>query len=815
MKLKKLWVFFCFFSMMFISQVYAETFEPFVVKNINIVGLKRVSLGAAFIHLPIKKGDTVDSQSLAYAIRSLYASNSFESIEAKSVDNVLIFHVKERPAISSIVFEGNDAMSEDQLKEILASANIKEGDGLDRTKIREIEKGLEEFYFSQGKYNTKVRIQVVDLERNRVELVFDFIESDAAQIVQINFTGNDTFSDEVLLDEIKLRDDVPWWNFLSDQQYQKQKLEADIETISTFYRNRGYIRFKVESTQVSISRDNESLYVTLNLNEGAQYKVKEVKILGDLLDKRSEIEKLSKIKLGEQYNAADVTQTEERIRRYLGTFGYAYPEVKSVSDVHDHDKTVILNLMVNSGPRVYVRHINFVGNTATKDEVLRREMRQFEGAWLNKDKVNLSKLRLERLGFFAKVDVEIARLPGIDDQVDVNYTVEEKSTGEFKAGLSYSNQSGFMYQFNVQQRNLFGLGNYLGLQLSRSDALSSVSTTYRNPYFTHSGVSLGGNAFWSSYDAKEDKLFDYKKDTYGFSIDSGFPLSEVTRINFDVSYEYQDISQNSEYEQAKRFYAVYGKNHGERIHFDEYALGVTWTFNSLNRYSFPTQGHEHIIGGKVTIPGSGLQYFDTRYKARHFFPLDDDHKWVFSLKNLFKYSNSYGRKGDHDHILPFWVYHTAGGATIMRGFESNSVGPRAYTVEDKVTTCGGHMCPAGPQTVTVSDNGIGGNALVYLSSELIFPIPFVKDKHQQNLRTALFVDIGNVWDTEFSYTGIPEAERSKLPDYSDPWRYRASAGLSVQWLSPLGLLSFNIAKVLKKQDGDDERFFDFMIGTSF
>ncbi|QYK11797.1 outer membrane protein assembly factor BamA [Shewanella rhizosphaerae] len=806
---------------------WADTFQPFEVTDIQVKGLQRVALGAALLNIPIKVGDTVDEMRLQQAIKSLYSSTNFEHIEVSRDGSVLVVTVKERPTISVVTFEGNKDIKDEQLQESLDGSGVKAGESLDRTMLSGIEKSLQDFYYGVGKYGAKVEAQVINLPRNRVELKFKFTEGLAAEIRQINVVGNTVFSDAELIGMLELKDYVAWWDLFGERRYQKQKLQADLETIKTFYHNRGYIRFEVTSTQVAMTPDRKGLYITINVDEGEQYKVKEVNLTGDLMGREEVMQAILPIKVGDTYNGADVTFTEEMYGKYLGRFGYAYPEVKTYPEIDDETKEVALNVNIKPGKRVYVRSINFTGNQVTKDEVMRRELRQMEGAWLNSAQVEQSKARLNRLGYFETVDTQTVQVPGTDDLVDVDFTVKEQPSGSFNAGVGYGTESGLSLQFGVQQSNFLGTGNQAGINLNTNKYSKNVNINYTDPYFTKDGVSLGGSIYWNEFDAQEANLERYKNSSYGIAVNSGFPINEYNRINGGIGYRHNSISEISAYEQALRFYNIYrdANDPNADLSFDNFELTLGWYRSTLNRGTFPTDGSSQRLSGKMTVPGSDLQYFKTDFDTSFYWPVNRSHSFVLLTKARLGYGNGYGQYNDNDQILPFWENYYSGGSSSLRGFKSNSVGPRSFYLYRGSEPCSpdpaGDTCtlPGDPNRVTVSGGrSIGGNAIATASVEMIVPTPFLDEAYTNSVRTSFFVDAGNVWDTEFdydSYRFLPAEQFDKLSDYSDPGRIRASAGMSVQWLSPMGPMVFSLAWPIKKYEDDDTEIFSFNIGKTF
>ncbi|MBA3988096.1 MAG: outer membrane protein assembly factor BamA [Idiomarina sp.] len=807
----------------------AQAAEPFVVEDIQVQGLQRVALGAALTYIPIQIGDEIDSALVAQTIRELYASAHFDDIEILRDDGTLIIRVTERPTISSVSFEGNSDLDDDQLSDSLRNSGIAVGEQLDRTMISEIESGLEEFYQSVGKYNANVSVTVINLPRNRVELRFNFVEGAAAEVKQINFIGNHSFSREELLREFELRDTLPWWNFFGRRQYQQQQLGGDIESLESFYRNRGYARFRIDSVQVSMTPEKDGIYITLNLDEGDQYEVNEVNVIGDLRGHDSFIESVAQSAEGRRYNASYMTGIEEAVKGYLGRFGYAYPEVRTVPDINDDDLTVDLNFIVELGNRAYVRRINFEGNSATKDEVLRREMRQLEGAWLNQQQVETSRARLERLGYFATVDVETVRVPGEDDQVDLVYRVEEQPSGSIQAGIGYGGFSGLSLNAGISQENFFGTGNSAAINLNTNRFQRDAQISYSNNYFTDDGIALGGNIFYRDFDGSRANLSQYNQRSYGIASNLSFPINEFQRISFGAGYTNTGISQFQQIDQITNFLARYAdaENPESSVNFRTYDLNLGWQRVTLNRGVFPTAGTQNSVNLKVTTPNSDLQYFKLNYRFRYYHPIDNDHRFVFLTRLNLGYGNGYGSTNGVDNTLPFWENFYGGGQDSLRGFETNRVGPRGI-IRQPTFVQGPPDANGNPTRIALGPEfdtyqvaqfrGVGGNAIANASLELIVPTPFAGEDAARAVRTSLFVDVGTVWDTEFnfdSYRNLRNVGQQELWDYSDPSNYQASYGVSVQWLSPMGALTFSLGFPIKSLDPDVEERFNFNLGTTF
>ncbi|PSW01699.1 outer membrane protein assembly factor BamA [Photobacterium lipolyticum] len=789
----------------------AQSAEQFVVDDIRFEGLQRVTLGAALLKMPVRVGDSVDDRDVAEIIQALFASGNFEDIKVFRDGNAILINVLERPTIANITFSGNKAIKDEQLTENLDASNLRMGEALDRTTLSKIEKGLEDFYYSVGKYNASVKAVVTPLPRNRADLKFVFTEGVSAKIQQINVIGNEVFSDDELKGKFNLQAEVPWWNFLADEKYQKQVLAGDLEALRSQYLNNGYLKYKLESTQVAISPDKKGVYITLKINEGEQYRVKSVEFRGELVDRDSEFDKLVTFKSNDIYNGAQVTALEEAVKRKLGESGYAYPQVTTIPDFDDENKEVSLLVNVEPGKRIYVRNIQFSGNTSTKDEVLRREMRQMEGSWLNSKSVERGKDRLSRTGFFETVDVQTVRVPGSEDQVDVKYVVKESNAGSINFGVGFGTESGISFQAGIQQDNFLGTGNRFGINAMMNDYQKNVSLEYRDPYFTLDGVSLGGKIYYNEFEASDANISDYTNQSYGTSLTWGFPFDELNFFEFGLGYDHNKISNTQEYYQIEKFKKIHGFDRGENIiELDDFDWSVSWTRNNLNRGYFPTAGNHQRASFRMTVPGSDAQYFKTQYDIRQYFALNEGHDFSLLLRGRLGYGNGYGSTDNgSDHLLPFYENFYAGGFTTLRGFRSNTVGPKAVYVEGCST---GGSIGGNNSCATGTDDAAGGNAVALASVELIVPTPFASDEVRNQIRTSVFVDAGTVWDTEYD---LKDDDGAFLHDYSDPSLIRASYGAALQWMSPMGPLVFSIARPLKKYDGDDEEFFTFTIGRTF
>jgi outer membrane protein insertion porin family len=826
MKFKQLVVAGLLLSSASLMKANAQTDNPneFVIADIKVEGLQRVALGAALTYLPIKVGDRMNSFRTSQLIRSLYSSTHFESIEIVRDGKTLVVKVKERPTISNIIFEGNDDIKDEQLQESLDGSNIIIGEPLDRTVLTSIENGLKDFFYSIGKYNADVTAIITPLPRNRVDVKLLFEEGDSAKIQQINIVGNEIFSDAELFKQMELQFNAPWWDFLSETRYQKQTLSGDMETLRSYYLDRGYLRYNVDSTQVSMTPEKDGIYITLNVTEGEQYNISEVELVGDLLGFEDYITQVLPLTTGELYNQAEVTYTEEFISKYLGRFGYAYPTVTTIPEINEEDKTVKLTLRVDPGKRIYVRRITFEGNVVTADSVLRQGVSQMEGAWLSNPLLESSKNALSRLTYMEEVDFETVRLPGEDDKVDVIYRVKEQPSGSFNAGVGYGDRTKLSLQAGIQQDNFLGTGKRIAFNVSTVSFQRSVQLSYTDPYFTIDGISLGGSIAYSEFDAGNANLIQYNSKRYSVGANIGYPINEFNRINFGLTFSDEELSRRSSFEQTDRFYSQFinVNDPDAPISYQSYLASVAWSRSTLNRGTFPSAGSSQSASFSVTTPNSDVNYYKALFDSKFYFPLTRNQKWTVLTRLRFGYGNGYSDINGNEQILPFTQNFTAGGSDTLRGFENNTVGPRGIQrIADSTTAPDESTIILGPESdrISISRQSLGGNAMLLGGIELITPTPFVGDEFSNSVRTSLFLDVGNVWDTEFDFKEYRDLEilpgSDEVADYGDYTRYRASAGVSVQWLSPMGPMQFSFSRAIQERSGDDIDFFSFNIGQTF
>ncbi|MDO6440845.1 outer membrane protein assembly factor BamA [Marinobacter sp. 2_MG-2023] len=748
--------------------------DEFTVADIEVEGLQRVSAGSVFSAFPVNIGEQMDEAELADAIKSLFRTGLFTDIEASRDAGILILSVRERPSIASIEIEGNKNIETDMLMDALAGAGLQEGQVFRRATLERLELEILRSYIGQGRYNARVKATAEVLPRNRVAIRLDINEGTVAAIRHINLVGNQEFSDEQLRDLFELQTSS-WWNSLTNaDKYARERLSGDLETLRSFYLDRGYLDFNVESSQVSISPDKRQVFIAIALNEGPQYTISEIRLRGNLIVDEEELRELIPVSEGDVFSRARMTAISETLSFRLGREGYAFANVNAVPEPGEGN-TAAVTFYVEPGKRAYVRRINFDGNVSTRDDVLRQEMTQMEGGIASSDRIEFSKTRLERLGFFQTVNVETVPVPGTDDLVDVNYSVEEQPTGSLSASVGFSQDSGVILGANVSENNFFGTGKRVSFGVNVSDSVKSANIGYTDPYYTVDGVSRGFSIFGRETDFEEEDITSYLLDEYGGRLTFGYPTDNITRLNFGVGYTLSKVKGGTYTSQEVTDFI---EEEGDS--FNNYFLFGSWRRSTLNRGVLPTKGYSHSLSLDVAVPGSDLTFYKASHKTDFYFPLSDTGRWVFRTRTDIGYGDGYGDRS----VMPFYEHFYAGGYGSVRGYQANSLGPLATNAANDFS----------------DPDPFGGNFLTEGSMELIFPTPFAGDT--RSMRTAFFVDAGQVFDTDRGY----DAELSEL---------RLSAGIGFQWITAVGPLAFSLAKPLNDKDGDDTQIFQFSLGQTF
>lgn len=747
----------------------ALALEPFVIKDIRVEGIQRTEAGTVFNYLPVKVGDTMDDEKAVQAIKSLYGTGFFKDVRIEAEGNVLVVVIQERPAIANISFSGNKSFPSDKMLEGLKQIGLSEGLIFDRSMLDRAEQEIKRQYLAQGKYGATVKAIVSPLERNRIAIRFDIEEGAISKIRGINVVGNKAFDQEILLEQFKLTtpDWLTWWN--KNDQYSKQKLTADLESLRSFYMNQGYLEFNIESTQVSITPDKRDIYITINLTEGEKYTVTDVKLAGEMLLPEGEVHELITVEPGEIFNRQEITESSKAIGDRLGNDGYAFANVNAVPEVNKENNTVAFTFFIDPGRRVYVRRINLTGNTRTRDEVLRREMRQLESAWYGADKINRSKERLERLQFFSDVNIETPAVPGTTDQVDLNINVTEKSTGSVMFGAGLSSAEGVVFGVTVNQNNFLGTGNRVSAQVNTGKVNTVYSLSYTDPYFTPDGISRGFDIYRRDVDTSYLKTGVYESSSYGGGVRFGMPLNERDSVNAGLTFDYTRIDLEPGTESIPRYVDFCGDVSG----CDNTSLLVSlgWTHDTRDNVLFPNRGVLQRISSEFALPGFDLQYYKLNYQ--HSWYKDITKNITFMLNGEIGYGDSYG-----DEKYPFFKNFYVGGVNSVRGFETSAIGEREESGRD--------------------DYAVGGTKRIVGNAEIYFPVPGMKDSKQ--LRLSTFFDVGSVYGAD---------ETIELGDL------RYSTGIGVSWYSPFGPLKVVLAKALNAEADDKTEVLQFQFGSQF
>lgn len=821
-------------AMAVVQQAYAA--DEFLAQDIRIDGLVRLTPASIYSMLPINSGDRVSDPMIAEAIRSLYASGLFDDIKAYKEKDVLVFKVVERPIISKLEFKGNKLIPKEALEQGLKKMGIAEGEVFKKSALQIIETELEQQYTQQGRYDADVTIDTVARPNNRVELKLNFNEGTAAKVFDINIIGNTVFSDSDIKQAFAVKESG-WASIVTrNDRYAREKMAASLEALRALYLNKGYINFNIINSQLNISEDKKHIFIEVSVDEGSQFKFGETKFLGDALYKPEELKALKLYKDGETYSQEKVNAVKQLLLRKYGNAGYYYAEVNVVPEINNQTGIVNLNYYINPGQQVTVRRINFTGNSKTADEVLRREMRQMEGALASNEKIDLSKVRLERTGFFKTVDVKPVRVPNSPDQVDLNINVEEQHSGTTTLAVGYSQNGGITFQAGLSQTNFMGTGNRVAIDLSRSETQDYYNLSVTDPYFTIDGVSRGYNVYYRKTKLSENyNVNNYVTDSVGGSLSFGYPIDENQSISASLGIDETKVRTGPSVSTYIRDYLLAngGKATAQNTYCPEdqldkdldgnytgkckpggeitynsafegsfltYTLNLGWSYNTLNRPLFPTSGMSHRVGLEVGLPGSDVDYQKMTYDAQAFKSLP----MGFVLRG-------YGKLG-YGNDLPFYKNFYAGGYGSVRGYDNSSLGPKYPSVIFQAT---GKNDP--------SPEEVGGNALVQFGTELALPLPFKGDWTRQ-VRPVLFAEGAQVFDTQCD---VPKgnilvgASTVDIKQYcNDNYKFdfgnmRYSVGAGFTWITMIGPLSLSYAYPLNDKSGDNTKSIQFEIGRTF
>jgi outer membrane protein insertion porin family len=739
-------------------------FDPFAIKDIRVEGIQRTEAGTVFSYLPVKVGDTMTDEKAAAAIKALFTTGFFKDVRLEIEGQVLVVVLEERPAIASLEFVGLKAFKADDLRKSLREVGLSESRIFDRALVERAEQELKRQYLAQGHYAVQVTTTITPLERNRVGVNFSVVEGDIAKIKQINIIGAAAVSEADLLELMALR--TPGWLtwYTKNDQYSKQKLSGDLEKLRSFYLDRGYLEFNIDSTQVSISPDKQDIYITVNITEGERYTVSSVKLAGQLLLPEDELTKLVHVKPGEIFSREKMTDTTKAISERLGNEGYAFANVNAAPELDKEKRQVAFTVFIDPGRRVYVRRINVTGNTKTRDEVIRREMRQVESGWYDGEKINKSRTRVDRLGYFDDVTVETPPVAGTTDQVDMEIKVKEKPTGNIMLGAGFSSAESVTLSGSVQQANLFGSGKHVGVQVSGSKSNKVLSLSHTDPYFTVDGVSQGFDIYTRKTDSSSLAVGSFGSDSMGGGMRWGLPVAEDDYLSLGLSFDRTTLKVDTFSPLRYQDYVARFGASGNTL------LGtIGWAKDGRDSVLFTTKGVFRRASLEMSLPGSTSTYARMTYQHQHFFPLD--RKLTLALNGEFGFAKSYGNKE-----LPFFKNFYAGGIGSVRGFEASSLGPR-----DPAT-----------------GEALGGDKRLIGNAELLFPVPGMGQDN--SLRLSAFIDAGNVWgyDNKFSLGSM-----------------RYSGGIGLGWNSPMGPLKFSFANPFNKKADDKVQRLQFQMGSVF
>ena len=800
---------FYFFTFFLVAQLNA--FDEFLVSDIRIIGLQRVSTGSIFNVIPISVGDKIDLRKSSDITRSLFSTEQFDDIQIAKDGNTLIISVVERPSISAIDISGNKALKTEQLMESLDGVGIKEGEVYKRSTLEKVKSELVRSYASNGRYGAGVEIEEIKKPRNRLEINITVDEGKSAKIERINIIGNEVFDNEELLKGFELSEGS-FFSFLNnDNAYSREKLKGDIETLESFYKDRGYLKFSIESSQISLSRDMKNIYINFNIFEGKKYNISEAEVVGDIPLEEEVYSSIMDSLSGLTYSQAQITSIEEFFTNVLGNRGYAFAEVSGDPEINEESSEVKIIFTIAPGKRTYTRKILFSGNNITQDHVLRREMRQFEGAWSSDNAIEAGKVRLERLGYFKEVDVETIPVPNTEDQIDVLYSVEEETTGSVGGNVGYSD-FGLMLGFNLQEQNFLGSGNTVGIGISKNVYSESYNISFLDPFATRDGVSRGYNVYFRETDYGEFNVANYLSNSNGFGVQFGYPLSDTQRVNLGITYDKTDIDIGSS--PARE---IWDFINAEGSIFETLTTQISWQRVTLNRGMFPTDGSSTVLSFSSTIPGGDIDYARLNIRQKYYQPIAEGLVFGFNLD--LGYLAPFGDTEE----TPFFQNFYAGGPRSLRGFESNTLGPRSTEAPCYEFNYSEGICP---NLIDTDGDGIldqpyynpyansdynkrvsiGGNVKVEGSLQLIFRLPFIED--QRSMRSAFFFDFGNVFSDN-----CKEYQINCYKPSIDDLRY--SYGVGITWITGFGPMSFAISKPTNAGQYEETKEFQFTVGNVF
>ena len=747
--------------------------ENLRVSDIKVEGLQRIDPGLIFNNIPFEIDDLIEDIDFSKSISLIYKTGQFKDVAIEREGQVIIISVRERPIINEINFHGTESFQPEALKTGLSLMNLASGLIFDNGDIAKAERELTNQYLSQGKYTTSVRGEVVPLERNRVDINFYIEEGRLSRIKDIAIVGNKSFVKEELLDEFSLKTTniMSWWE--KDDRYSKQTLTGDLERLRSFYMNQGFMNFKINSSVVSISKDKKKIFIAVTIDEGDKFSIGKVKLKGDVPEPLalSDLEKDLSISEGDVFNRSKVNESTSKVAKSLGNFGYAFANVSSVPTIDKDKHRVDFTFFIDPGKKIYVRRINIIGNEKSKDEVIRRELRQLESSWFAQDKVDRSKTRLTRTQFFDSVDVETPAVQGVSDQVDLNIKVTERNTGKVSIGAGLSSSEGVVGTLSVSQDNFLGTGNRIATAISTGDINKVYSLSFTDPYWTEDGVSRGFSVYHKETNTKDLGTGTYDTASAGFGMNFGIPLSEYDTLSFGATIDFTELKLQADSPVGYKNYCSSVASAGSlNCDTDSLAFWAGWQTDSRDNMIFPTKGYKVSLNADVTAPVFDMQYYKISASGEQYLPVTE--KITTRIKGALGYGASYG-----DEIFPFFKNYTVGGQSTLRGFKQSSVGEKTLDTNGQYIT-------------------YGGEKMVTLSAETFFPVPGMKNT--DSFRMSAFVDAGGVFEDSFSASEM-----------------RYSMGIGATWLSPFGPLNVSLAAPLNDDNLDRTETFQFGMGTNF
>jgi len=766
-----------FVSLLFLS-IAAFAMEPFVIKDIKIEGLQRTEPGLVFNYLPVQVGDTMTDDKASEAIKSLFRTGFFKDIRIETDQDILLVTIQERPSIADIQFSGNKAFQTDKLKEGMKGIGLIEGQIYDKSKLEFAEQEIKRQYLSQGKYTATVKTSASPLERNRVAIRFDIEEGIVSRIKEINVVGNQIYNQTDITSEFQLKTTnwLSWW--YKDDQYSKQKLTGDLESLKSFYMNRGFLEFSIDSTQVSITPDKSDVFITINISEGPKYKVSDVKLAGDLNQvSEGELQKLIKLKKDDVFSREKITESTKAMNTRLGNEGFAFSNVNAIPEINKEERSAAFTFYVDPGRKVYIRRIVIEGNVRTRDDVVRREFRQIESASYAADKIDRSKVRLKRTQFFSDINIETPAVPGSTDQVDLKVKVTEKNTGSIMFGAGVSSSEGLVGSFNVTQANFLGTGNKVSAQVNTGSVNKTYAFNVLEPYYTPEGISRNYSVYRKDANTSSLNIVSYNTSSYGMGLHFGVPLNEKNSISYGVTLDNTEVSNLQSGISPKRYIdycgSVTGNTSATSCTMNSLNASLSWANDTRDDILLPKKGELSRLSAEVALPGLDIQTY--KLKAQETWYKDINKNLTLMLNGEFGYVNSYGGK-----VLPFFKNFYVGGVGTVRGYAQGAMGPNEY------------------DSINNAYMFLGGNKMLVGNAELFMPVPFMKNNDQ--FRLSAFMDAGNVYASNQSVN---------LGDL------RLSAGVGAMWISPFGPIKVMYAKPFNSQTNDKTESIQFQMGQQF